>query len=77
VRAEKFVDYGPLTALRRQRGQPEKASYGEYVESGLAETDEEMKRLVREGLRRRSRRGWQRPLTAFHEKACQEANDVA
>ena len=122
-RAEKFVDYGPLTVLTRRRGQLGKESYREYVESGLAETDEEMEQLVREsrlgigareylkdlkaevkalrgvrvkdedialrrelanlpaeailaavckelrivgeGLKRRSRNGWQRPLTAY------------
>ena len=122
-RAEKFVDYGPLAAMTRQRGQPAKESYRAYVESGLAETDEEMKKLVREsplgigareylrdlkaevkalrgvrvkdedialrrelanlpaedilgaickelgirpeGIKRRSRKGWQRPLTAY------------
>jgi len=122
-RAEKFVDYGPLSAMTRNRGQTAKESYREYVEAGLAETDEEMKQLVREsplgigareylkdlkaevkalrgvrvkdedialrrelanlptedilavickelrigreGMKRRSRKGWQRPLTAY------------
>jgi len=122
-RAEKFVDYGPLLALTRQMGRTAKESYREYVEAGLAETDEELKQLVREsplgigareflrglkaevkalrggrvkeedialrremanlpaedilmeickefmigceGLKRRSRKGWQRPLTAY------------
>lgn len=47
-REEKFVDYSPLRAMTRQRGQTAKESYREYVEAGLAETDEEMKHLVRE-----------------------------
>jgi len=34
--------------MTRNRGQPAKASYRDYVEAGLAETDEDMKQLVRE-----------------------------
>ena len=46
-RAEKFVDYGPLSAMTRERGSSAQGSYREYVEAGLAETDEEMKQLLR------------------------------
>ncbi len=47
-RKEKFIDYGPLSAMTRSRGQTVQASYRKYVEAGLAETDEEMQQLVRE-----------------------------
>ena len=47
-RAEKWVDYGPLSAMTRNRGQTAKESYRDYVETGLAETDAEMKQLVRQ-----------------------------
>lgn len=47
VRQEKFVDYGPLQGLTRERGRSAQGCYGKYVEGGLAETDEDMQVLVR------------------------------
>jgi REP element-mobilizing transposase RayT len=46
-RPEEFVAYGPLRQLTRERGRSIEESYRDYVEGGLAESDEDMQKLVR------------------------------
>ena len=45
-RAEKWMDYGPLRELVGQGSGKKKLKYRQYVESGLAEDDEELKEAM-------------------------------
>ncbi len=46
TKKEKWVNYGPLLALVCERSKKEEERYREYVEMGIAETDEELKKAM-------------------------------
>ena len=50
-RAGELVEYGPVLTLVAQSSKAQREQYREYVESGLAETDQELEDLLRDSPR--------------------------
>ena len=46
AKAEDYVDYGPILAMTPGHGKDRRARYGDYVEAGVAESDEEFRMLI-------------------------------
>jgi hypothetical protein len=50
-RTDELVEYGPLPSMMGDSGTAQREQYREYVESGLAETDQELEELLKESPR--------------------------
>ena len=46
AKPEGYVDYGPILAMTPGRGEDRQTRYRDYVEAGVAETDEEFRTLI-------------------------------
>jgi len=74
-----FVSYGPVLAQMEGKERTRRRRYAEYVERGLAQTDEEFQELLKESPRSIGGEGFRAWVDDLYEKVMggHEAEDVA